>query len=84
MRTRVLLFFALVVALSFGSEGDENDIEVEDVPNEEADRNANYFTQETLQEIQNLDKYMNNRLWACNLLTLCKLTHEQVFISIIE
>lgn len=84
MRTRVLLFFALVVGLTFGSEDPEKDIEVEDAPNEEADRNAHYFTQETLEEMQHLDKYMNKRLWGCNLLTLCRMTLEQVFALIIE
>ena len=95
MKTRVLFLLALMAYWAFASEAntpqadsqeasepntDEDDnIEVEDVPNDEPDRDATYFTQETLNELQNLDKYKNNKLWTCHLLTTCKLKTEQVF-----
>eukprot|EP00826_Nyctotherus_ovalis_P012330 TRINITY_DN13249_c0_g1_i2.p1 TRINITY_DN13249_c0_g1~~TRINITY_DN13249_c0_g1_i2.p1 ORF type:complete len:108 (+),score=40.59 TRINITY_DN13249_c0_g1_i2:75-398(+) len=70
-----------------GKESDAAEVEdkprEEDLPNEEADRNAHYFTQETLKEMQQLEKYKNNRLWACSLLTVCKMADEQVLSFII-
>jgi len=96
MRTRVLLFFVLLGVLTSkvksesteeqAEEGSESEVEVtsDDSSNEEADRSAPYFTQETMKEMKDLDKYMNNKLWACSLVALCKIANEQVLSPITE
>lgn len=96
MRTRVLLFLIILSILTFKARSEptqekaeqepEPEVETipEDLPNEEANRDASYFTSETIKEMQDIEKYKNNRLWACNLLAGCKANLEQVFPSIIE
>ncbi len=45
---------------------------------EPEDKEAQYFTQETLKEMMNMDEFKNSKLWACYLLTTCKMKLEQV------
>jgi len=96
MRTRVLLFFVLLGILTSkvksesteekAEKGSESEVEVtsDDPSDEEADRNAHYFTQETMKEMKDLEKYMNSKLWACSLISLCKIANEQVLSPITE
>lgn len=60
--------------------GHEHGEESTEQPGQEGgdDKNANYFTPETLKELANIQSYKNNRLWACYLLSSCKLRLEQV------
>jgi len=45
---------------------------------ETIDKNAPYFTKEALEELMKVDQMMNSKLWACQLLTTCKMKTEQV------
>ena len=59
----------------------EGEPELKDEEKGEDDKEATYFTQETLKELGRVDEFKNNRLWACHLLASCKLKAEQVLFS---
>ena len=53
----------------------------EEAGSSEDDKNAQYFTKETLAELAKIDQFKNSKLWACHMLTACKMKAEQVKTS---
>ncbi len=93
MRARVLLLLALLIGLAFTAIAEQksepeakkeepakskDEPEIKDEAAPEDDKSAPYFTQETLKELARMDEFKNNKLWACHLLSSCKLKLEQV------
>lgn len=97
MKTKAMLIMAGTVILLFAGLARTADVppktetpkHTEKEPGEAAagenaeGKDAQYFTQETLKEMLELEKFKNSKLWACYLLTTCKMKLEQVLGCII-
>ena len=52
--------------------------EKEPAEGEENAKDQPFFTAETLRDLSHINEFRNSKLWACQLLTACKLKREQV------